>query len=240
MSFTVNDFEDLVRLLRERPEWQEQLRALVLPRELLELPALVRQLAERIDALALAQARTEQQLAGLVQEMTQLGKQIGLLTNKVGDYRGSYLEWRYDRRAGAYCSPFARRIRPVDFSDLADALEDAVQAGTIRPRERAAVLETDLVLSGRRREDQADIYVLVEVSSVIDTHDVYRAAERASALAKLGRPVIPVVAGEAIDPLAKDASAAEGVWQVLDGHVVSPSGEDGSDDASAGGSTSSS
>ena len=46
MPFTVDDFEDLGRLLRERPEWQEQLRALVLTRELLDLPALVHQLAE--------------------------------------------------------------------------------------------------------------------------------------------------------------------------------------------------
>ncbi len=48
MAFTVDDFEDLVRLLEERPEWRARLRELLLPRELLELPALVRDLAEMI------------------------------------------------------------------------------------------------------------------------------------------------------------------------------------------------
>ena len=47
MGFTVGDFQDLVRLLEERPEWRAELRRFVLSDDLLELPAVVRQLAER-------------------------------------------------------------------------------------------------------------------------------------------------------------------------------------------------
>ena len=46
MSFTVEDFEDLLRLLYERPEWQERLRRAIMPPELFRLPALVEELAE--------------------------------------------------------------------------------------------------------------------------------------------------------------------------------------------------
>ena len=36
MPFTVEDFEDLLRLLYERPEWQERLRRVILPPELFD------------------------------------------------------------------------------------------------------------------------------------------------------------------------------------------------------------
>ncbi|MGE3913566.1 MAG: hypothetical protein AB7K36_29720 [Chloroflexota bacterium] len=59
MAFTVEDFHDLIELLAQHPEWRAELRRHVLSDELLELPALVRQLAE-------AQARTDLQIAELV------------------------------------------------------------------------------------------------------------------------------------------------------------------------------
>ncbi len=46
MAFTVADFHDFVRLLWENPQWRAELRRLVLTDELLELPDLVRRIAE--------------------------------------------------------------------------------------------------------------------------------------------------------------------------------------------------
>jgi hypothetical protein len=40
MAFTVEEFQDLIRLLQERPEWRADLRRLVLTDELLALPEL--------------------------------------------------------------------------------------------------------------------------------------------------------------------------------------------------------
>jgi hypothetical protein len=58
MAFTVEDFEDMLRILERNPEWQERMRRAILSRELLELPerllALVQQLIES-DALNSAQ-----------------------------------------------------------------------------------------------------------------------------------------------------------------------------------------
>ena len=59
MAFTVRDFRDLIQLLEQHPEWRADLRRLVLTEELLELPAIVRELAERVDRLAAAQQRAE-------------------------------------------------------------------------------------------------------------------------------------------------------------------------------------
>ncbi|MGC9397961.1 MAG: hypothetical protein ACP5HM_02370, partial [Anaerolineae bacterium] len=74
MGFTVTDFREWVNILYEHPEWQKELRRLVLTDELLELPNLFRELAElqrqtdlRIDKLAEAQRRTEQRVEELAE-----------------------------------------------------------------------------------------------------------------------------------------------------------------------------
>ncbi len=72
MSFTVGEFQDLIRILEQHPEWRKDLRRLVLTEELLTLPDLVRELTEaqqrteqRVQALAEAQQRTEERLLRL-------------------------------------------------------------------------------------------------------------------------------------------------------------------------------
>jgi hypothetical protein len=222
MAFTVDDFQDLLRLLEQRPEWRAELRRYVLTDDLVELPSLVRALAE-------AQARTEQRVEelaqaqrGTEQRMGELAAAVESLVSRVGPLHGDALELRYWRRAAAYFSPLARKLRVVDSSDLAEMLDEAVDAGHLTGAERDAILAADLVLSGQRREDRTDAYFVVEISVGIGVADVTRAAERASLLAKLGRPAVPVVAGEWINSEAIDAARSYQVWQVLDGRTSPP------------------
>ena len=79
MTFTVHDYHEVVRLLREHPELRVELRHLLLPDDLLDLPAVMRELAmaqqrteeqlaqltARVDSLAAAQQRTEERLEQL-------------------------------------------------------------------------------------------------------------------------------------------------------------------------------
>ena len=67
MAFTVEHFQDLLRLLEARPEWRAELRRLLIPEEVLDLPAVVRQLADEVRLLADAQRRTEIQVSRLVE-----------------------------------------------------------------------------------------------------------------------------------------------------------------------------
>lgn len=80
MAFTVNDLQDFTLLLNQHPEWQAEVRRVVLTSELLALPDLVRELVEaqkrsgrhldRLDTalvdLAIAQARMNEKMAELV------------------------------------------------------------------------------------------------------------------------------------------------------------------------------
>jgi hypothetical protein len=110
----------------------------------------------------------------------------------------------------------------VNTSALADMLDDAIHAGRLTDAEREAVLDADLVLGGQRREDGADVYLVVEISAGVGIADVTRASERAAVLAKIDRPAVLVVAGEWINPEAVAAAHAYGVWQVLDGRATPP------------------
>jgi hypothetical protein len=88
--------------------------------------------------------------------------------------------------------------------------------------DREAIMAADLVCTGRRRTDDADVYVVAEVSEGVGPHDVERAAARARLLARLGQPAIPVVAGRWINSEAAALAQTSGVWQVVDGHADPP------------------
>ncbi len=304
MPFTVGDFEDLLRLLDQHPEWRQELRRRVLAEELLDVPAALRQLAEaqartegslaslaqrvdalgqrldtltqQVEALAAAQVAAEQHLATLTQrvddltarldtltqrvddltarldtltqrvddltarlealtqrvdDLTQrvdtltqrvddLARSVARLTDRVGEMDGQLLELSYWRRAPAYFSHLARRLRVIDFAALADQLDDAVEAKRVSEAERDEALAVDLVLTGRRRTDGAEAYFAVEISGGIGIDDVRRAAERARILEKLGRPAVPVVAGRWISHDAEALARDYGVSCVLDGRAI--------------------
>ena len=46
MAFTVNEFRDLLNILRTKPEWKAELRRELLGDKILELPRLVRELTQ--------------------------------------------------------------------------------------------------------------------------------------------------------------------------------------------------
>jgi hypothetical protein len=67
MAFTVEDFEDMLRILEAKPEWQERMRQAILTRDLLELPARFAELQQVVRELAEAQRRTEQRVEELAE-----------------------------------------------------------------------------------------------------------------------------------------------------------------------------
>lgn len=243
MAFAVEDFQDLLRLLDEHPQWQAELRRRLLTDELLELPALFRQLTERVDALAErmnqlaermdqlagrmdaltarveqlaeAQVRTEQRIEGLTE-------QIKLLVDQVGDHAGRLLEWEYSHKYQAYFGHVARRLRALTSDHrFADLIDDAVDDGRLTMAERDNLIRTDIVMEGKRR-DGTEVYVAVEVSRTIDRHDIERVLDRADLLIKLGRPVLPVVAGAHIDDEDAGLARSVGVWLVQNGRTQAP------------------
>jgi chaperonin cofactor prefoldin len=109
MALTIQDFEDLVKLLNEHPEWRERLRSVLFPeweefrtavsellreslalqRDVLDalrhLATRLESLTGRVDELAEAQRRTEAQLQVLAARVDDLTVQLQALTARVDD-----------------------------------------------------------------------------------------------------------------------------------------------------------
>ena len=230
MAFTVKDFHDLVRLLREHPEWREELRGLLLTDELLTLPQVMRRLAAEVRALAEAQRKTEERVDALAEEQRRLEESLRALTMEVrelaashrrleavvGAMRGDLLELTYKERAGAYFGTLMRKVRVVKVNELEERIEPSLTREEYRD-----LLYLDLLVRGRLRDvpGEPEVWLAVEVSATVDEHDVERAARRARLLNKAGFVVLPVAAGERVEPRAQELAQVEKVALMEDGEI---------------------
>ncbi len=189
----------LVRELTEAQKRTEQrveelARAQVRTEQRLErLEVVVADLAEaqkrtelQLTELAVAQRRTEQALAAL----TDAQKRTGDIADQL---LGRDLERKYRERAGAYFGKWLKPVEVISPNDLREALE-----ARLRENEVDEVMLADVLIRGRLRqvESTPEVWLVLEVSHVIDRYDVDRAHKRATLLRQAGYHAMPVVAGE--------------------------------------------
>ena len=119
MPFTVNDLQDLTRILIERPEWLNEMRRILLTNELLALPSLVQELAE-------IQRRTEIELAEFRQRVeAELAEFRQRVEAELAELR-RYVDTRFAELAEAQRRTEAelaelRRYVDTRFAELAEA-----------------------------------------------------------------------------------------------------------------------
>ena len=195
---TVNDFVDILRIIREQPEWGEALRSALLSKEVLELPQRLAEFSEAAnrkfdrlegDAVELkeGQARPEGDVAGLKEGQTRLERSVGRLEGQVGNLRGNFYEQRIgDTISSIMSDRIDIRVRALkranldDDSEFFDLIHGAEGRGAISSRERSDLAKADIVLQERGRPDAATRYIVVDVSTTLADHDVIRSAERAA------------------------------------------------------------
>jgi len=186
---------------------------------------------EQIAALADAQRRTEErvgrveeQIAALADAQRQAAEMIRALAedqrrinDRLSSLDGHVLELTYRDKAGAYFGPLLRGLRVVEPHTLEDRLE-----ARLRPDELKDLLRLDLLVRGRPRHqpDAPEVWLAVEISSVIDRGDVERARRRAYLLRKAGYRAIPTVAGRELTQGAEDQTKEHRVLIVKDGSAT--------------------
>ncbi len=246
MAFTVRDFEDLLRILEEKPEWQQRMRQAILTRELLELPARFEQLVEmvkelveaqrrtdaRVEALAVqvaelveAQQRTDarvDELAGIVQELVQISRDALRRLERLENWQ----QGETGRREGErYEREIVARAPALFYGGTGGG------KGEPHVREQVGRWLTPLFRQGIDIDPQndplladliwwkGDRVMVVEVGLKLGVNDVRRAKARAQTLRQVGVDATPVVIGEEWGTPDTEATAQqEGVeWYVRGG-----------------------
>ena len=224
-SLRVETFQDIVRILRERPEWLEEMRRLILTDELLALPKRfdsfltdeftplkqdvevlkqdVAVLKQDVAVLKQDVAVLKQDVAILKQDVAVLKQDVAILKQDVAELKGAEFERRVRERAPAYLGKLVRRCKTLSFEEVAELLEDAVEKGAISEEEKAKVLNLDAVATGVSKVEGKKTLLALEVSLKVKIDDVERAAERATILGRAGNlPGIGVVIGKEVSKKA--------------------------------------
>jgi hypothetical protein len=224
--------EERVAALEDRVTALED-RVTALEERLAALIDAQRRTEERLAALIEVQQRTEERVAALeerfavlIEVQQHMDRRLDTLTNDMAGVKGVVLEIRYRERAFAYFAPLLRRTRLLSGDEIQPLLEEAIAQGQLSEAEVDDLLLADVILRGRRREDNAEVYLLAEVSWKVDPYDVERAVRRATLLSRTGLPVIPVVAGTEVTEEAASLAGMLHVRQLTDGHALPPQHDD--------------
>jgi hypothetical protein len=156
MAFTVEDFEDMLRILERNPEWQERMRRAILSRELLELPE---RLLSLIQQLIESDARNSAQIAELTRTVQRHDEAIATLIQTV--QRHSEILLRHDEL-------IAELIQTVQRHDalIAELIQTVQRQGEqiaelTRTVQRHDALIAELIQTVQRHDEQ--IAELVQV-----------------------------------------------------------------------------
>lgn len=234
----INTIEDLTRILRERPEWRDEIRKLVLTDDLLTLPQRFSEYAastdRRLDELTQVVqelARGQQELRQSLQELTQRFEQYAEITNRrleslegrannlegrVGNLEGSHYESKVVRL-------LPRRIHMENVANLnnpqvvypingnAPALDSLIQ----RALNNGVISYDQMIdLTDADAIMAADNnrYAVVESSITLAERDINRAIARAAIMSIVtGSETVPVVASANIADAERSFAEERGV-----------------------------
>lgn len=203
--------------------------------------------ARRIDAIEQRIGAVEQRISAVEQRISEIDLRIDAihqeiaelraaderhtqaikaLTVDVADLKGYGLEERYRRMAHANFGSFMRRTRVMKRNDHGRLVDDAESAGLLSDREAAELLWADLIVRGRRKSNDDEVYLAVEVSWTIGESDVERAARRAALLARVKSPALAVAAGRFLSEEVAARARDENVWLFVEGTPHPPDRHD--------------
>jgi len=180
--------------LEQLAEAQRQMEA-----RLQRLEAVVQELAE-------AQRRTEATVHELVKVQQRFEMRLQRLEDRMSKLEGRDLERHYREKVGVYLGRWLWPVRAISPAELRETLEARLDESQVED-----VMNLDVLIEGRARwrPDKPQVWLAMEVSSVVDRNDVKRAQRRAALLREAGYRAIPAVAGERLtegaEGLAKDS-----------------------------------
>ena len=179
---TINSIGDLVRILKEQPEWADTIRGILLSEELLNLPSqfaeFVRVTQEHNQLINQRLDRQEDRMDGVETRLVRLEGRVGNLEGSDYERKVRYrILARAQRRFGLENAYLALTQNDPEAPQLSSAVARAINAGSITSEQSEDLHDTDIIISA-----QGNRHVAVEVSMTADEFDVERAKRRAAIL----------------------------------------------------------
>src|SRR5437868_2391008 len=109
---------------------------------------------ERIARIGMPFTVLTAQVTTLIMQVTALTQTVQTLVDDVGELKGQGLEAVYRSRGHAYFSRMLRRPHVLTPDELTALIEDARDRGVLSEGDARELYETDLVVRGRRPEDE--------------------------------------------------------------------------------------
>lgn len=207
-KYPVRTFADILRALKEHPEWLEELRKIILTTELLELPRKFDELIKRVDKI-------ERDVEVLKQDMAVLKQDVAYLKGEFGRFIGRDFERTIREKFYAYFGRLLRKARRFEEKELIPLLETAEEKGLISEEDYISLLELDLIVEGEIKTTKKPVVLAVEISYSVYEEDLERAIRRANLLAGLLRKeVIPAVVGVEVKGEIEKEAEERGVFLI--------------------------
>jgi hypothetical protein len=142
------------------------------------------------------------------------------MDGNLGNLSGRMYELDYARNVAGRVGLWYRAKGPIVLADY-PPISEAYDNGTLSDSDWNDLMRIDVAAIGRPRHGrpgvpEGDTVVLVEVSIVVDTDDVDRAARRAEIVRKANVPAAACVDGDVILPEARSLAKDRGVNVLVD------------------------
>ena len=179
---TINDISDLVRILREQPDWAEAVRGVLLSQELLKLPETFAEFAKA----------TQARFDAMDQRFDAMDQRFARIDGSLDNLRGPVYEEKIARNLSSYVNQYlGLRLPDVlkgpQGTDRQFEIEahDAVDQSRISQEELNTLLQADLIFTAWPHGGETPENVVAETGITAADGDVNRAADRAGIMARL-------------------------------------------------------
>lgn len=181
---TINTADDLIRVVRENPEFRAAMRRELLTEELLDLP---RRFAEYTET-------SEERWAVNDQRWDANDRRLDRMENELADVKGTLLETKLYNRGMSNIATLLkvrniRRVRVVEQDDNSaafnQAIQDAEDGGLLSEREYDRLLATDMIVRCSRRGSTQAVYVAIEATYGVTNRDIVQVKRSQDALLKV-------------------------------------------------------
>lgn len=178
---TINTSDDLIRVVRENPEFRAAMRRELLTEELLELPRRFAEYTRESDRRWDANDR----------RWDANDRRLERMERDIGDLKGISLETKLYNRGMSNIATLlkVRNIKRVRVAEQDDnsaefnqAIREAEDRGILSEQEYDRLLDTDMIVQCNRRGSTQDVYVAIEATYGVTNRDITQVKSSESAL----------------------------------------------------------